>query len=74
VDHDLNWSITIGENIKKISWGYEIESWESDSLGVHEFIKSFLTNIQIDLDFFEAREYGRLSTEVKGFLVLETVS
>ena len=44
VNHNLFRSITIGQNIKEIILGDEIESWECTTFGVHEVEQGLLTN------------------------------
>ena len=73
MNHDLHWGVTVGKDIKKIGWRDEIESWESHSLGVHELVKSFLTNGQFSLNLLESWKNGFLGTETQAFLVLETI-
>jgi len=74
MDHNFDWVITIRKDIQKICWRDEEESWIGQLLLEHEFIKSFLTNGQIILNFFKSIEQIVLNTEVKSFLFLVAVS
>jgi len=74
MDHNFNWGVTVRKDIKKIGWGDEIESWESNSLGIHEFVKGFLAYSKVFLDLLKSWENSWLDTEVQSFLMFETVS
>jgi len=57
VDLDLLGGTTVGQNIKQISWGNEVETGEGSTLALHELVKGLLANAEISLNLFEGREY-----------------
>jgi hypothetical protein len=73
VDHDLLRVVTIGENIKEISRGNEIESRESSSLAVHEVVKGLFTKGELLLYFFKSVDDAFLSTENESLLLSLTI-
>jgi hypothetical protein len=58
VSVNLGRGVTITENIKEITDGYEIESGEGTTLAVQEFVQGFFTDLELFLNIVESFEHA----------------
>ena len=71
--HDLVRSVSVGEDVKEIGLGDEIESGECTSLSLHELVKSFLAKSKLSLNIFKSLKDVFLIAELDSYLHLLTI-
>jgi len=76
--HDLAGVVTIGQNIKQVSSGDEVETRELCLLGCHEIVQGLLANFEFFLDsreiLFKSADVAELQSVLYFFSLLEEVS
>jgi len=71
--HDLDWHVTVGENVEQVGGGGEVESGEALTLFSHELVESLLTNLELVEDIFETLQNPVLVAEDKSELFLVSI-